>query len=55
MHPVLIEKIVVDEIGGFDDDLSLKIAEDYDLWLRIAYKYPVQFAPQSERILLSSS
>ncbi|MCD6459516.1 glycosyltransferase, partial [bacterium] len=45
MHPVLIEKKILDKIGGFDEKLQLKIAEDYDLWLRIAYQYPVKFVP----------
>ena len=48
MHPVLIEKVILDEAGGFDEDLNLKIAEDYELWLRIAYKYPVKFVPQAK-------
>lgn len=34
---VLLRKRCLDDIGGFDETLG--IAEDYDLWLRIAAKY----------------
>ena len=36
---VVIPRKVYDEIGGFDP--MLKMAEDFDLWTRIALKYPV--------------
>ncbi len=36
---VMIKKCLFDEIGMFDEDLPA--CEDYDLWLRISYKYPV--------------
>ena len=38
---VLIQKEVFDNIGVFDE--SLRVCEDYDLWLRITSKYPVEF------------
>ena len=38
---VLIQKEVFDNIGIFDE--SLRVCEDYDLWLRITSKYPVVF------------
>ena len=38
---VLIKKDIFDEIGMFDE--TLKVCEDYDLWLRFASKYPVHF------------
>jgi len=38
---VLIQKEVFDNIGVFDE--SLRVCEDYDLWLRITSKYPVVF------------
>ena len=38
---VLIKKEVFDNIGFFDE--SLKVCEDYDLWLRITSKYQVIF------------
>ena len=37
----LIQKKVFDNIGIFDE--SLRVCEDYDLWLRITSKYPVVF------------
>jgi glycosyltransferase involved in cell wall biosynthesis len=36
---VMIRKSLLDEVGGFDE--SLPACEDYDLWLRIAWKYPI--------------
>ena len=37
----LIKKEIFDDIGTFDE--SLRVCEDYDLWLRITSKYPVVF------------
>ena len=36
------KKDIFDEIGMFDE--TLKVCEDYDLWLRFASKYPVHFS-----------
>ena len=36
---VMIERKLLEEMGGFDE--SLPAAEDYDLWLRIGAKHPV--------------
>ena len=36
---VMIKKTIFDEVGVFDE--SLDVCEDYDLWLRILYKYKV--------------
>ncbi len=36
---VMIRKALFDEVGLFDE--SLPACEDYDLWLRISWKYPV--------------
>ena len=36
---VLIRASIFSEVGRFDEDLP--VCEDYDLWLRIALKYPV--------------
>ena len=41
---VLIKKDIFDEIGMFDE--TLKVCEDYDLWLRFASKYQVHFLDQ---------
>lgn len=40
---VLARKDVLEQMGGFDE--SRKIAEDRELWLRIAACYPVDFVP----------
>jgi len=37
----IVHKSVFGEIGYFDT--NLKVCEDYDLWLRITAKYPVDF------------
>ncbi len=36
---VMMKKTLLDEVGLFDE--RLPACEDYDLWLRIAWKYPV--------------
>lgn len=36
---VMMRRSLLDEVGLFDE--SLPACEDYDLWLRIAWKYPV--------------
>ena len=38
---VLIKKDVFDEIGLFDE--SLRVCEDYDMWLRYTSRFPVLF------------
>lgn len=38
---VLLRAELLDEIGGFDE--SMPVCEDYDLWLRIAKRYPFHF------------
>jgi len=40
----IIHKSILDDIGLFDEDL--KVCEDYDLWLRVTAKYPVDFVDQ---------
>jgi glycosyltransferase involved in cell wall biosynthesis len=37
----VIKKSVFDEVGGFNT--KLKLGEDFDLWTRVAIKYPVAF------------
>lgn len=41
---VMIRRAVAKELGGFDENLVQ--AEDYDLWLRVAAKYPVAYVDQ---------
>jgi len=38
---VLINRQLIDEVGGFDE--TLEVCEDYDLWLRISARHPMQF------------
>ena len=38
---VLIVRTLLDEVGTFDE--GLEVCEDYDLWLRIAARYPIHF------------
>jgi len=38
---IMLRKSVLDEVGGFDE--SMPVCEDYDLWLRIAVRYPFKF------------
>jgi glycosyltransferase involved in cell wall biosynthesis len=40
----VVHKSVFEDVGLFDTDL--KVCEDYDLWLRITAKYPVDFIDQ---------
>ena len=40
---VMIRKSLLDEVGLFDE--NLKACEDYDLWLRITWKYPAHLIP----------
>ena len=38
---VMLRKSLLDEVGVFDE--SMPVCEDYDLWLRIAVRYPFTF------------
>jgi glycosyltransferase involved in cell wall biosynthesis len=40
---VMLRKSLLDEVGVFDE--RLPACEDYDLWLRITWKYPVHLIP----------
>lgn len=41
----LIPRRVLDEVGLFDE--SLTAAEDWDLWLRVAARYPIRNVPEA--------
>ena len=41
---VMIKKSLFDEVGMFDEEFP--VCEDYDMWLRITYKYPVYLIEQ---------
>jgi len=44
MLTVIVRRAVLDKVGGFS--LRYKISQDYDLWLRIAECYPIDFIKQ---------
>jgi glycosyltransferase involved in cell wall biosynthesis len=37
----VVRRAALDQVGGFDSDLIP--VEDWDLWIRIAYRYPIDF------------
>lgn len=39
--PLIVERSVFDEVGFFDEALLLRNREDWEMWLRIAARYPV--------------
>lgn len=41
---VLIRKWLFDEVGKFDE--SMPACEDYDMWIRIASRYPIGYIPK---------
>ena len=41
---VIMQRWLFEEMGGFDE--ALPAAEDYDLWLRISWRYPVGLVPE---------
>lgn len=40
---VMVRRSLLQEVGLFDEDFP--VCEDYDLWLRIAWKYPIDLIP----------
>lgn len=38
---IIMERTVFDELGGFDE--SFEVCEDYELWLRMALRYPIGY------------
>ncbi|MBI4833572.1 MAG: glycosyltransferase [Planctomycetes bacterium] len=38
---VLLKKECLEDVGVFDEDVQIRSAEDYDLWLRISKKYKI--------------
>ena len=42
---VLVRRTCLEAVGLFDEDPALFVAEDYELWLRVATHVPVIYAP----------
>jgi len=42
---VICKASLLEEMGGFDENLP--VCEDYDLWIRIAAKYPIPLLPEA--------
>jgi hypothetical protein len=40
----MLRRRLLDELGLFDEELP--VCEDYDLWLRIACRYPIHLIPK---------
>ena len=40
----LVRREAFEAVGGFD--VSLRLVEDYDLWMRISRRFPVMFVPE---------
>lgn len=38
---IMFKREIIDDIGVFDEELP--VCEDYDLWIRLAVKYPIYF------------
>lgn len=43
---VMVRRSVFEAVGGFDEAPEYRTVEDYDLWLRVACRYPVRFVSQ---------
>jgi glycosyltransferase involved in cell wall biosynthesis len=43
---VMVPRAVIDEVGGFDPRREFHV-EDWDLWLRIAARYPMGYLPDT--------
>ncbi len=41
---VVVKRSLLEEVGIFDEDFP--VCEDYDLWLRISWKYPIWLIPE---------
>jgi glycosyltransferase involved in cell wall biosynthesis len=41
---VVVKRSLLEEVGVFDEDFP--VCEDYDLWLRISWKYPIWLIPE---------
>ena len=41
---VVVKRSLLEEVGDFDEDFP--VCEDYDLWLRVSWKYPIWLIPE---------
>jgi GT2 family glycosyltransferase len=41
---VVVKRTLLEDVGVFDEDFP--VCEDYDLWLRISWKYPIWLIPE---------
>ncbi len=41
---ILLHRGLLDRIGGFDENFA--VCEDYEMWLRLTNRFPVQFVPE---------
>jgi glycosyltransferase involved in cell wall biosynthesis len=46
MLTTMVRREVFDTVGVFNSQPEFRAVEDYDLWLRIAHRYPVHFTPE---------
>lgn len=44
---VVVRKSVFDELGLFNEDQQLRVCEDYEMWLRIADRFPIRSISQA--------
>ncbi|RZJ65106.1 MAG: glycosyltransferase family 2 protein [Flavobacterium sp.] len=47
---VAVPKKILDDVGNFNENITLGAGEDLDLWIRIAIKYQVAFCNKSSAI-----
>jgi glycosyltransferase involved in cell wall biosynthesis len=41
----LVRRTCLDAVGGFDEALTMRGVEDYDMWLRLAARFPMLYVP----------
>lgn len=47
---VMVRKTAIEQVGYFDESDNLRAVEDYDLWLRIANKFPDGIMSENETL-----
>jgi glycosyltransferase involved in cell wall biosynthesis len=46
IQTVLVPRRVLEDVGTFDESPEFRAIEDYELWLRIAARYPIRLVPE---------